>query len=228
MDIIGAAASVGQLLAQAIGLWQQFESARDIVKTAPQVLANTSANLANLSDIVLEIRHKPELCTPEIHAQINIIGTIATEICQRLEVMARIQSRSILRQRLRAFSRGPRDEAKLADVLRQLEAAKVELVIRMHLAHVSITGKLADDIGRLVQDPGIANQSRLTKGSDGHCLLIQDNETEEDGSQVNSIMGLEASPKPTTAKITGNVARGGQTNFIGGKDVLKFLNQLHD
>ncbi|KAI8950668.1 hypothetical protein F4801DRAFT_333380 [Xylaria longipes] len=227
MDIIGSAAAVGQLLAQAISLWQQVQIARDSVKTAPKVLADTSAQLSNLSDIVLEIEREPELRTPEIHAQINIIRLIATEVCQRLEVMTKIQHKSALRQGLRAWSRGPRDEAKLADVLRRLENAKAELVLRINLVHLSITGGIADEIGRFVQVTETTNQAQAKKESNEHRLLIQGNEVKEIGDQINGIMGLEDSSRPTTAKIMRNVAHGKQRNFIGGKGSLLITHGLN-
>ncbi|KAI1756018.1 hypothetical protein F4782DRAFT_484532 [Xylaria castorea] len=221
MDILGSAAAVGQLLAQAISLWQQFQVARDSVKAAPKILADTSAQLSNLSDIVLEIEREPELRTPEIHAQLNIIKFITTEVCQRMEIMTKLQRKSALRQGLRAWSRGSRDEAKLADVLRRLENAKAELVLRINLVHLSITGGIADDIGRFVQSTEISNQAQA-KESSGHRLLIQGNEVREIGDQANGIMGLECSSRPTTARIMGNVAHGKQRNFIGGKGSLKY------
>lgn len=197
------------------------------MKTAPKVLADTSAQLSNLSDIVAEIEREPELRTPEIHAQINIIKFIATEVCQRLEVMAKLQQKSALRQGLRAWSRGPRDEAKLADVLRRLENAKAELVLRINLVHLSITGGIANELGRFVQDTETTNQAQAKKDSSGHRLLIQGNEVKDIGDQINSIMGMEGSLRPTTARIMGNIAHGKQRNLIGGKGSLTFLHDLN-
>ncbi|KAI0452112.1 hypothetical protein F5B21DRAFT_484656 [Xylaria acuta] len=227
MDILSSVAAVGQLLGQAISLWQQVQIARDTVKTAPKVLADTSAQLSNLSDIVHQIEREPELRTPEIHAQINIIRFIATEICQRLEVMAKLQHKSALRQGLRAWSRGPRDEAKLADVLRRLENAKAELVLRINLVHLSVTGGIADEIGRFVQGTEAASQAQAKKQSSGHRLLIQGNEVRGIGDQINGIMGMEGSSRPTTARIMGNIAHGKQRNLIGGKESLKFMHGLN-
>ncbi|KAI0445315.1 hypothetical protein F4803DRAFT_166718 [Xylaria telfairii] len=227
MDILGSAASVGQLLGQAISLWQQIQLARDNVKTAPKVLIDTSAQLSNLSDIVGEIEREPGLRTPEIHAQINIIKSIATEVCRRLEVMAKLQEKSALRQGLRALSRGTRDEAKLADVLRRLENAKAELVLRINLVHLSITGGIANEIGRFAQDTETTNQGRPKKHSSGHRLLIQGNEVNDIGDQINSIVGMEGLLRPTTAKIMGNVAHGKQRNQIGGKGSLILLHDLN-
>ncbi|KAI0550013.1 hypothetical protein F4679DRAFT_225458 [Xylaria curta] len=226
MDILGSAAAVGQLLAQAISLWQQFQVALDSVKAAPKVLADTSAQLSNLSDIVLEIERESELRTPEIHAQLKIIRLIAAEVCKRLEVMTKLQQKSALRQGLRAWSRGPRDEAKLADVLRRLENAKAELVLRINLVHLSITGGIANEIGRFVQSTETTSKAQARE-SGGHRLLIHGNEVREVGDQINGIMGLEGSSRPTTARIMGNVAQGKQRNFIGGNGSLKLISDFN-
>ncbi|KAJ8130498.1 hypothetical protein O1611_g3130 [Lasiodiplodia mahajangana] len=226
MDIIGSAAAVTQLLAQAISLWQQIIVARDTVKTGPKTLADTSSQLANLSNIVLEIEREPLLHTPEVYMQIRIIKFIATEICQRLEAMAALQSRSTLRQGIRAWSRGPRDEAKLADVLKRLENAKTELIIRMNVIQVNLTGGIAEEMGRFLKDTKTGTRAQSEKTSNGHTLLIHGNEVKGIGDQVNGIVGVENSSRRTAAKITGNIAHGKQQNIIAGKGSLKMLQGL--
>ncbi|KAI0112381.1 hypothetical protein GGR51DRAFT_38022 [Nemania sp. FL0031] len=226
MDIIGSTAAVTQLLAQAISLWQQIKAARDAVKMAPKTLADISSQLSNLSNIILEVEREPLLHTQEVYMQIGIIKFIATEICQRLEAMAALQTRSTLRQGIHAWSRGPRDEAKLADVLNRLERAKAELIIRMGIVQVNLTGGIAGEMGRFLQDTKIVTQDQSKKISSGHKLLIQGNEVKGIGDQVNGIVGVEDSSRPTAAKITGNIAHGKQRNIIAGKGSLKMLQGL--
>ncbi|KAI1129651.1 hypothetical protein F5Y10DRAFT_146097 [Nemania abortiva] len=223
MDIIGSAAAVTQLLAQAISLWQQVQAARETVKTASKILADTSSQLSNVSNIVLEIEREPLLHTPEVYMQIRIIKFTATELCQRLEAMAALQSRSTLRQGLHAWSRGPRDEAKLADVLKRLEHAKTELIIRMGLVQVNLTGGIAKEMGRFVQETKTETQAQSEKKTTGHKFSIQGNEVIGIGDQINGIVGVEDSSRPTAAKIRGNIAHGKQRNIIAGKGSLKML-----
>ncbi|KAI3321156.1 hypothetical protein HD806DRAFT_503161 [Xylariaceae sp. AK1471] len=226
MDVISSTAAVTQLLAQAINLWQQVQVAYQSVKAAPKVLADTAAQLSNLSDIILEIEREPELRTPEIHAQMKIIKFIATELCQRLQVMAALQRKSALRQGLRAWSRGPRDEAKLADILQRLEHARTNLILRINLVQVSLTGGIAEDIGRFVQGAEGVIQAQTKRQDTRHRLLIQSNEVKGDGDQVNGIIGVEDSWRPTSAKIRDNIALGRQRNFIAGRGSLKIIHGL--
>ncbi|KAI0185838.1 hypothetical protein EV127DRAFT_514879 [Xylaria flabelliformis] len=217
MDVLGTAVAIRQLLAQAISLWQQFQVALDSAEAVPEILANISVSLSNLSDIILDIEREPELRTSEIHAQLNIISSIVAEVCQQLAVVAKLQQKSASILSTQPLQQGPRDEAKLADILKQLEKAKAELVLATNLIHLGIT---ADEIWTSLQNPETINNDQ-TRESSGHELLIQ--EAMRDGDQINDIMDLEGSSRPDNARITGNVAHGEQRNVSGGKEWLNFI-----
>ncbi|TRX93354.1 hypothetical protein FHL15_005629 [Xylaria flabelliformis] len=217
MDILGTAVTIRQLLAQAINLWQQLQVALDSAEAVLEVLADIYVQLSNLLDIVRDIERQPELRTSEIYAQLSITSSIVAEVCQQLEVMTKLQQKSVSTLSTKPLPQGPRDEAKLADILKQLEHAKAELVLATNLVHLSIT---ADEIWTSLQSPETINNDQ-TRESNGYDLMMQD--AMRDGDQVDDIMGLEGSSRSNNARIKGNVAHGGQRNASGGKEWLNFI-----
>ncbi|KAI1631885.1 hypothetical protein F4809DRAFT_630252 [Biscogniauxia mediterranea] len=151
MDVLGFAAAIGQLLAQVVSLYQQVDAARHAVRTAPKVLNDTTTQLLTLSDILRDVENEKALHTEAISTQLGFVKDITNELRRILESMRILQRRSRLQQGLRALSRGQRDEAKLAEVLKRLEEAKTMLLLRISVAHIGLTGCLAEEVRNVVQ-----------------------------------------------------------------------------
>lgn len=227
-DVVSSAAAVAQLLAQVIELWRQVDAARESVKTAPKVFADTKEQASNLFEIIQDVKRRRELHTPAIHARVKRVETVAVGLHKILEAMALRQGRSTLRQGLFALGRGAKEDAKLADVMKRLEVAKSDLTIQIGITHIAISGEMRDDLGRLTQgaeDLVEAVNQRPEKIN--HRMLLESNEAWEKANQINGIIGIEESKASTTAKIMENKARGNsqQKNLIlSGPELLKLLS----
>ncbi|RYP76362.1 hypothetical protein DL771_001801 [Monosporascus sp. 5C6A] len=176
MDVVGSAAAVVQLLAQVIDLWQQIDTARDSVKTAPKVFDDTKAYASDLHDIIRDVECRPELHTAAIHAHIQRVEAVAIELNTILEAMAQRQRKSALWQGLRALGRAARDEAKLDDVLKRLERAKADLALRIDLVHVGVSAEMAENMGRFMKGAEAVVNARTKAQEIDHHLLIECNE----------------------------------------------------
>ena len=226
MDVVSSAAAVVQLLAQVIDLWQQIDTARDSVKTAPKVFDDTKAHASDLYDIIRDVECQPELQTAAIHAQIQRVEAVAIELNMILQAMAQRQRKSALRQGLRALGRAARDEAKLDDVLKRLERAKADLALRINVVHVGLSGEMAETMGKFMKGAEAVVDPRTKTRETDHHLFVEGNEVWEQAEQLNGIVGMEGSRLSTTARIKNNSALGNsqQKNLImGGPCSLKLF-----
>ncbi|KAF2969478.1 hypothetical protein GQX73_g4094 [Xylaria multiplex] len=218
MDVIGSAAAISQLLSQAIGLWQQVQTAYECVKTRPKLLMDMNAQLSNILPLIDGIEREPTLCTGEIYGQLDFIKRIATELCQKLQAMAALQRKSPVRQSIHAWSRGSRDEAKLADILQRLQQAKTELAIHINLVHLSLTSNMTKGMDRSSKIPDIETQIPPRDTKERQRLTIEGNATGEAAQQLNGIIAMDASRDYITASIRNNqvLQQGRQKNIISG------------
>ncbi|RYP92470.1 hypothetical protein DL770_001416 [Monosporascus sp. CRB-9-2] len=194
MDVVSSAAAVVQLLAQVIDLWQQIDTARDSVKTAPKVFDDTKAHASNLRDIIREVECRPELHTAAIHAQIQQVEVVASELDQILKAMAQRQRKSALRQGLRALGRAARDEAKLDDVLKRLERAKADLMLRISVVHVGMSGEMAEIMGKSIKGAEAVADDRTKTRETDHHLFVEGNECAREQSTEESHNGRALFP----------------------------------
>ncbi|KAI5917971.1 hypothetical protein F4810DRAFT_694084 [Camillea tinctor] len=227
MDAVGFVAVIGQLVAQVIDLYQQVDTARRAVKTAPKVLHDTTRHLLYLSNILRHIEREKGLYTDNIKSQLEFIKDITNELQKMLESMEILQRKSPLQQGLRALSRGQRDEIKLADVLERLHKAQIPLLLEISLFQIKLTGGLAEEVRKAAWGEEAKTSSPIktppTEACGGvktkvrsleeekksrHDLAIGENKIFGSAHQLNGMIGMESSQSLTKACIMHNQATG--------------------
>ncbi|KAF3770077.1 hypothetical protein M406DRAFT_325548 [Cryphonectria parasitica EP155] len=227
-DAIGSAAAIAQLLGEAIKLWQMISRARQAVRTAPEVRANTAGLLSSLLDTMHLVEREPNLQNPGVDQALQHIYAVAGELNHILEGMVARQRRSTLRQSLHALCRREAEEAHLRDVLGRLYGARGDLLLRINVLQVGLMGEVVEGMQKSELEVPTARQGPIRSADEDihHRLVLEDNETWEQADQVNGIIALEGSATSTTAELKGNRALGNsrQKNFIlGGTVPLSIL-----
>ncbi|KAI5928489.1 hypothetical protein F4810DRAFT_6396 [Camillea tinctor] len=214
-EAIGSTAAVAQLLGQTIALWQEIDLARESVRIAPKVLADTTKELSKLRDTLDRIRQEPKLQSPAIEEQVDDIRIVTEELHHVLETMKIVLCKSALRQTLRALLRRSRDETKLNDVLRRLEGAKEELMLRIQVHQTEMMGEIKDGLNRFEQK---TTEKRVE-------MLMKGNMVDSNSDQINGIAGADNARTSVTAKVLENKAlrNSRQKNLVlGGTIPMEF------
>lgn len=210
MDALGSVAVIGQLLGQAVDIWQQIDLVRQTIRAAPKLLKDLTVQSVNLQNILHDIKCSKELHTRAIQTQIEHINSISLELQNILERLTTLNRQSLLRQGLHVLGHRTRDEARLNDTLSRIEKAKIELLIRMNLVHMEKTSGISKGIHRIEADV------RKENSKFSPAVMVDRNHTEGTADQVNGIVGLENIKVPIGASITDNTAmdRSRQNNLI--------------
>ncbi|KAI1503350.1 hypothetical protein F5X99DRAFT_375857 [Biscogniauxia marginata] len=206
MDVLSVAAGIGQLLGQINSLYQQIDAARHAVKTAPEVFANTKAQLDNISDILKDIEHEKNFDTPAIKAQLNLLTTIMNEASGILHSMNMLQGRNRLLQGLHALIHGQRDEMKLVNILTRLERAKGALLLQINVTHVGLTGCLAEEVKKIVQSNEALASREIDRPEITHDPIREGNETthSNEGAEIAARGGNKRSKISRHARFRSN------------------------
>lgn len=209
-DALGSVAVIGQLLGQAVDIWQQIDLVRQTIRAAPKLLKDLTVQSVNLQNILHDIKCSKELHTRAIQTQIEHINSISLELQNILERLTTLNRQSLLRQGLHVLGHRTRDEARLNDTLSRIEKAKIELLIRMNLVHMEKTSGISKGIHRIEADV------RKENSKFSPAVMVDRNHTEGTADQVNGIVGLENIKVPIGASITDNTAmdRSRQNNLI--------------
>ena len=96
------------------------------------------------------VKAEKELQTPEIGAQLTCVEVKSRELCDFLESMRRSQEKSKVMKYLRAVGMGEQDAEELRRILDRWARAKVDLSLRIQLAHVGISRSLRDGVVAVV------------------------------------------------------------------------------
>jgi hypothetical protein len=143
-EFVASAASVTQLLGQAITLIQEIQQARETVSGYPKLIHDYSKQLNDLRRTLALVQQEKELQTSGVVEQVATVHSLAQELEAFLEQMTGWRSKNSARQYAHAIFSGKKDEKSLAGVLDRLDRAKNELVARILLAQVGLTGNLHD------------------------------------------------------------------------------------
>ncbi|KAF7538374.1 hypothetical protein G7054_g3008 [Neopestalotiopsis clavispora] len=223
MDALSSVAVVGQLLGQAINIWQQVDLVRQTIKASPKLLNDLTVQSANLQRILRDIKISQELHTGPICNQIEYIYSISLELQQILKRLAALNRQSLLRQGLHVVGHRARDESRLNDVLSRIEKAKTELLIRMSLVQIEKTGRLSEGLER------VESNTRKDQSDFRPTMTVDRNHTEGTADQTSAIAGFDNCQVPIAASITDNTAmnESRQNNLIlcgpGSMAVLQAL-----
>lgn len=209
-DALSSVAVVGQLLGQAISIWQQIDMVRQTVKAAPKLRKDLTAQSINLQRILRDIKTSTYLHTHTIHIQIKHILSISLELHDILEDLAILNRKTFLRQGLYVLGHKARDESKLNDVLSRIEKAKLDLLLKMQLVQLEMTGDISEEIR------GSASDTQKDNPDVSPMVTMDGNRTRGKADQNNGVVGLEHLRTQVTASITDNTAldQSRQNNLI--------------
>ncbi|KAK1751553.1 hypothetical protein QBC47DRAFT_70408 [Echria macrotheca] len=223
MEAVASAAAVLQLLGQAVSIVREAYEAHRAARAVPKTLRDTNTQLENLVDIMEEVMRSPHLHTPAIHSQVDQIHRVVQDLVPLLETMKGFQRRNRMYQNIYMLVRKTGDEGKLNAVLLRLDRAKQDLVIRIQLAQMGVSGNMATDVKR------IEKQVQTGTGNKMRQFRLEGNRVSENSDQTNGILGFENTSPSTMAHIIDNTSLGGsrQNNLIlAGPVSLKFLQGL--
>lgn len=109
-----------------------------------EALQDVCRQLGSISTTLELVRGEPRLHTPEVEAEVSTITTIMGELKRFFDGLRVEQEKSKLRQFGHAIRSGDKDDKKLTDIVGQLSGARQELVLRISVVHVGLTGNLQD------------------------------------------------------------------------------------
>ncbi|KAK4214483.1 hypothetical protein QBC37DRAFT_421245 [Rhypophila decipiens] len=142
--VIGTAGAIVGLLNAAITLVQQIRQARDRVNGSSRALQDVRTQLEMISTSLELVRDEPRLHTPAVEAQVSAITSIMEELKTFFDVLQAEQEKSKMRQFGHALRSGDKDDKKLSGILARLSGARQELIVRISVVHVGLTGNLID------------------------------------------------------------------------------------
>ncbi|KAF2621735.1 hypothetical protein BU25DRAFT_415930 [Macroventuria anomochaeta] len=142
MEVIGGTAAVSQLLSQAITIVQKIQDARAKVHGASDRLDGYQGQLDNLLSTLRLIQDEPDLQTPAIKKQIQVVINLGKELQCQLDAFAARLAKGRAKQYTHALVNGDRDERGLEAVMTQLDRAKADLTAQIVTAHVGLSGSL--------------------------------------------------------------------------------------
>jgi len=145
VDVIGTAASVVTSVSTAFTLIQQVQSAREKVKGALKTLDNVSKQLEGLAGSLNLVKEEERLQTAAVGQQVTAIIGVAETLKSFFDRLAAEQQRKAISQFFHALKSGDKDDRELEGILKRLDRARDELVLRISVAQVGLVGNLKDD-----------------------------------------------------------------------------------
>ncbi|KAM7217725.1 hypothetical protein V8F06_006859 [Rhypophila decipiens] len=142
--VIGTTAAIVGLLNTAITLVQQIRQARDRVNGSSKTLDDVCTQLDTISTSLELVQDEPRLHAPAVEAQVSAITTIMAELKTFFDGLRIEQEKSKLRKFGHAVRSGDKDDKKLSGILARLSGARQELIVRISVVHVGLTGNLDD------------------------------------------------------------------------------------
>jgi len=140
MKVIASVATVSQLVAQAIELAQKVHNAYTKVRDAGKKIHGYGVYLDAVNGTLRLVSEEPELQTDAIADQVRTIVEGLEDAKNNLEARLMRQAKSKGRQFVHALAGGDEDERKLEAIFAQLDRARSELIARILITNVGITG----------------------------------------------------------------------------------------
>ncbi|KAH7061005.1 hypothetical protein BKA63DRAFT_573482 [Paraphoma chrysanthemicola] len=142
LEVIGGTAAVSQLLGQAITIIQKIQDARAKVHGASARIDGYRGQLDNLLSALRLVQDEPDLQTPAIENQIQVVISLGKVLQCQFNAFAVRLAQSKAKQYTHAFVSGDRDERDLENAMTQLDRAKADLTVQIVTAHVGLSGSM--------------------------------------------------------------------------------------
>ncbi|KAL6921407.1 hypothetical protein ACHAPO_004892 [Fusarium lateritium] len=141
---VEVAGSVVSLIDAALRIVQEARKARHRVLGIPTTLDNVSKQLDSIEKSLTLVREERNLQNLAIEQQLQTISQVADELKQFYDGLSLVQQRSSTSKFIRSLRVGDREEKGLEAILKRLDTAKGDLIIRILVAHVGVVGNLQD------------------------------------------------------------------------------------
>jgi hypothetical protein len=132
------------LLGTAITLVQQVRNARDSINGTSQTLEDITKQLNTLESTLSLVKEEEKLQIASVGQQLQAIVKVAEELSGFFNKIKAEQERQAIRRFLHALKSGDKDDIELSAIFKRLDSARLELVLRISLAQVSLIGNLQD------------------------------------------------------------------------------------
>jgi hypothetical protein len=169
--VIGTAASVVALVGTAFTLIQQVQSAREKIKGASKTLDNVSKQLEGLVGSLNLVKEEERLQTAAVGQQVTAIIIVAEELKSLFDRLAAEQQKKAISQFFHALKSGDKDDRELEGILKRLDRARDELVLRISVAQVGLVGNLKDGF-RVVFDVLMETNKKVNEVLGTNLVLV--------------------------------------------------------
>lgn len=176
---MSATAALSQLLGQTLSLVQQIQKAREHVKGISKRFDDGARELESVAETLALLKEFDELQTAAVINQITQINRICQDLRAFCDSQAALAASNSARQYVHAFSHRSRDEKTLEKLFNRLLQAKMELSLRIRLAHVGVSRDMHH--GLVAMRPTIERIDRRIQSVCGGGLQIAESMEEGQG-----------------------------------------------
>jgi hypothetical protein len=153
-DVLGVASSVAQLLEGAIRVLKRVRKAYERHQNLAEVLDKHALEIENINAIVRAIVDEDALQTAVVTSELEKLHAIGAKLVNCLEELDP-RNKGKVRQLAHQLVHGTKEEETLAYIMRSLDRAKADLILRVQLANVGLT--------RMVHDTVLANVEVISR-----------------------------------------------------------------
>lgn len=137
-------AGIVGLISTAISFVQTIRKAQESVKGVPNTLHHVSSVLDDISHTLALVGREPRLHTASVEDQVRSITRCLKELHEFFEKLQTKVQRGKVKSYMHALTTGDADENELAKRITRLDGARAELLTRISVVHVGLTGNIHD------------------------------------------------------------------------------------
>jgi len=142
--VVGTAAAIVGLIRTAISVIQHIQKAHESVKGVSKTLENVTTELDAISKSLQFLKQEYRLQTESVGQQVTVIVDITMEMKLFFDRLEAEQKKNALRRFGHALRSGDKDDKELVGLVTRLLNAREELILRVSVVNVSLTGNVND------------------------------------------------------------------------------------
>ncbi|KAK6213197.1 hypothetical protein QIS74_09199 [Colletotrichum tabaci] len=143
-ETLGVTAGVVGLVATAISFVQTIKKAQESVKGVPNTLQHVSSVLDAISHTLSLVGREPRLHTVGVEDQVRSITRCLMELHEFFDKLQAKLQKGKVKNYMHALTTGDAAENELAKKITRLDGARAELLTRISVVHVGLTGNIHD------------------------------------------------------------------------------------
>ncbi|KAJ0161925.1 hypothetical protein CTA2_5394 [Colletotrichum tanaceti] len=141
---LGVTAGIIGLVATAISFVHAIRKAQESVKGVPDTLHHVSSVLDAITHTLDLVGREPRLHTAGVEDQVRSITRCLKELHEFFEKLQATFQKGKVKNYMHALTTGDADENELARRITRLDGARAELLTRISVVHVGLTGNIHD------------------------------------------------------------------------------------